>query len=202
MVHPANVPVPKDTRVSPPITKESTMTPISKSLELSANVAPVSSTIASEQNEEQVNVVIDGSDLEMADGVAPSKFGEDICPKGGDHCVSSFGLMLKFLCFNFAFPYVFRVYGFGFSPSALLVAFPFLLLLVSSIDGLVLIPTDTSWLRNSSFIGASPVNTSAFRFNIFGRCVIQNLWNRTVASIISSLYLLSCSVAGVWFPST
>ncbi|GJR64614.1 hypothetical protein Tco_0010679 [Tanacetum coccineum] len=96
---------------------------------------------------------------------------------------------------------------FGFAPGALLVALPFLLLLVSSIDGLVLIPTDTSWLRNSSFIVSSLVNTSAFRFKIFGRCVIQNLWNRIVASIISSLYLLSCSVAGfcvfvLWFPST
>ncbi|GKG04259.1 hypothetical protein Tco_0314646, partial [Tanacetum coccineum] len=37
-----------------------------------------------------------------------------------------------------------------------------LLLLVSSTDGLILIPTDTSWLRNSSFIVARPVNTSAF----------------------------------------
>ncbi|GJU40376.1 hypothetical protein Tco_1193333 [Tanacetum coccineum] len=90
---------------------------------------------------------------------------------------------------------------FGFAPGALLVALPFLLLLVSSIDGLVLIPTDTSWLRNSSFIVASPVNTSAFRFKIFGRCVIRNLWNGTVASIISSLYLLSCSVAEAASPA-
>nr|GEX06175.1 hypothetical protein [Tanacetum cinerariifolium] len=84
---------------------------------------------------------------------------------------------------------------FSFAPSTLLVALPFLLLLVSSIDGLVLIPTDTSWLRNSSFIVSSPVNTSAFRFKIFGRFVIRNLWNGTVASIISSLYILSSSVS-------
>nr|GEW02692.1 hypothetical protein [Tanacetum cinerariifolium] len=42
---------------------------------LSANVAPVSSAVASEQNEEQVNAVVDGSDLEMVDGVSPSKSG-------------------------------------------------------------------------------------------------------------------------------
>ncbi|GJY85692.1 hypothetical protein Tco_0499718 [Tanacetum coccineum] len=53
---------------------------------------------------------------------------------------------------------------FSFALGALLVALAFLLLLVSSIDGLVLIPTDTSRLRNSSFIVASPVNTSAFRW--------------------------------------
>ncbi|GJX66732.1 hypothetical protein Tco_0301075 [Tanacetum coccineum] len=199
LVHPANVLVPKDTHVSPPIVKESTMTPISKSLELSANVAPVSSAVASEQNEEQVNAEVDGSDLEMADGAAPSKSGEServsSVPTDVVVALSVGGKGDGSAPFS-------TVEEFGFSPSALLVAFPFLLLLVSSIDGLVLIPTDTSWLRNSSFIGASPVNTSAFRFKIFRRCVIQNLWNRTVASIISSLYLLSCSVVGVWFPST
>ncbi|GJU97432.1 hypothetical protein Tco_1326703 [Tanacetum coccineum] len=65
--------IPRDTRISPPIATESTVTPVPKSLELSANVAPVSSAVASEQNEEQVNVVVDGSDLEMVDGAAPSK---------------------------------------------------------------------------------------------------------------------------------
>ncbi|GJS47407.1 hypothetical protein Tco_0597528 [Tanacetum coccineum] len=247
LVHPAKVPIPRDTHFSPPIAKESTVTPISKSLELYANIVPASFSVALEQNEEQVSTVVDGSDLEMTDGVAHSKSegvfvqgnshvlynvaevtvvgservssgltdvvvalsaGENgdgsaasstveevvvppsekitsgpphileqlfisyvrihykllvflpplllyvlsmtllfigaICLDGGDHCVSSFGLMLKFSCFNFAFPYVFRVYGFGFTPSALLVALPLLLLLVSSTNGLVLIPTDTS----------------------------------------------------------
>nr|GEW20488.1 hypothetical protein [Tanacetum cinerariifolium] len=125
----------------------------------------------------------------------------DIRPEGGDHFVSSFVLMLKILCFNFSFPYVFYVYEFGFAPSALLVALPFLLLLVFSIDGLVLIPIDTSWLRNSSFILSSPVNTYASRFKIFGRCVIRNLWNGTVASIISSSYLFSCSVSEAASPA-
>ncbi|GKG30015.1 hypothetical protein Tco_0419913, partial [Tanacetum coccineum] len=71
LVRPANVPIPMDTRVSPPIAKESTVTPVPKYLELSANVAPVSSAVASEQNEEQVNAVVDESDLEIADGAAP-----------------------------------------------------------------------------------------------------------------------------------
>nr|GEX54099.1 hypothetical protein [Tanacetum cinerariifolium] len=75
LVCPDNVPIPRDTRVSPPIAKDSTMTPVSNSLELSANVAHVSYFVASEQNVEQVNVVVDGSDLEMPDGAAPSKSG-------------------------------------------------------------------------------------------------------------------------------
>ncbi|GKG01702.1 hypothetical protein Tco_0306407 [Tanacetum coccineum] len=75
LVRPANVPTPRDTRVSPPIAKESTVTPASKSLELFANVVPASSAIALEQNEEQLNDVVDGLDLEMVDGTAPSKSG-------------------------------------------------------------------------------------------------------------------------------
>nr|GEX46210.1 hypothetical protein [Tanacetum cinerariifolium] len=57
------------------------------------------------------------------------------CSEGEDHCVSSFGLMLNFSCFDFAFPYVFRIYGLGFVHGILLAAFSFLLLLVSSTDG-------------------------------------------------------------------
>ncbi|GKE11338.1 hypothetical protein Tco_1414889, partial [Tanacetum coccineum] len=75
LVRPASIPIPRDTHVSPPIAKESTVTPVPKYLELPANIAPVSSVIASEQNEEQVNVVVDGSNLEIADGAAPSKSG-------------------------------------------------------------------------------------------------------------------------------
>ncbi|GKC74699.1 hypothetical protein Tco_1120582 [Tanacetum coccineum] len=75
LVRPTNVPIPRDICVSPPIAKESTVTPVPKSLELSANVAHVSFVVASEQNEEQVNDVVDWSDLEMADGGAPSKSG-------------------------------------------------------------------------------------------------------------------------------
>nr|GFB38595.1 hypothetical protein [Tanacetum cinerariifolium] len=62
------------------------------------------------------------------------------------------------------------------------VAFPFLLLLVSSIDGLVLIPTDTSWLSYSKFMVTNPVNTFAFRHSIrsspsFGMANVGNLPN-------------------------
>ncbi|GKC99105.1 hypothetical protein Tco_1169380 [Tanacetum coccineum] len=53
LVRPANVPIPMDTRVSPPIAKESTVKPVFKSLELSANVVPASSAVALEQNKEQ-----------------------------------------------------------------------------------------------------------------------------------------------------
>ncbi|GJV94290.1 hypothetical protein Tco_1545867 [Tanacetum coccineum] len=75
LVRPANVPIPMDNRVSPAIAKESTVTPVSKSLELSANVIPASLTVALEQNEEQVSALVDGSDLEMTDGAAHSKSG-------------------------------------------------------------------------------------------------------------------------------
>nr|GEX24209.1 hypothetical protein [Tanacetum cinerariifolium] len=51
LVRQDNVPIPRDTRVSPPIVKESTVTPVSKSLEFSANI-------------------------EMADGAASSKSGD------------------------------------------------------------------------------------------------------------------------------
>nr|GEW59636.1 hypothetical protein [Tanacetum cinerariifolium] len=75
LVRPANVLILMDTRVSTTIAKESTVTPVPKSFELSANVAHVSSVITSEQNKEQVNVVVDRSDFEMADGATPSKSG-------------------------------------------------------------------------------------------------------------------------------
>ncbi|GKF71554.1 hypothetical protein Tco_0207668, partial [Tanacetum coccineum] len=52
LVHLANVPIPRGTRVSPPIAKESTMTHVSESLELSANVNFTASAVAFERNEE------------------------------------------------------------------------------------------------------------------------------------------------------
>ncbi|GJS97905.1 hypothetical protein Tco_0819075 [Tanacetum coccineum] len=75
LARPANVPTPRDTRTSPPTAKESTLILVSKSLELSVNVVPASSVVASEQNEEQVYVAVDGSDLEMVDSVVPSNSG-------------------------------------------------------------------------------------------------------------------------------
>ncbi|GJX44222.1 hypothetical protein Tco_0260898 [Tanacetum coccineum] len=53
----------------------STVTLVSKSLELSVNVVPASSVVASKRNEDQVYDAVDGSDLEMADSVVPSKSG-------------------------------------------------------------------------------------------------------------------------------
>ncbi|GJW37770.1 hypothetical protein Tco_0060690 [Tanacetum coccineum] len=70
---PANVPTSRDACVFPLIAKESTMTPASKSLELSTNIAPAPSVVALEQNEEWVNAMVDGPDAEMTDGAAPSK---------------------------------------------------------------------------------------------------------------------------------
>ncbi|GJW54629.1 hypothetical protein Tco_0098714 [Tanacetum coccineum] len=52
LARPANVPIIKDTRSSPPVSKESIVTLVSKSLELSVNVVPASSIVASEQNDE------------------------------------------------------------------------------------------------------------------------------------------------------
>ncbi|GKD28893.1 hypothetical protein Tco_1239671, partial [Tanacetum coccineum] len=75
LVRSDNVPTPRDTRASPYIAKELIVTPVSKSLELSVNVVPASSIVASERNEEQVYAAVDGSDLEMADSVVPSKSG-------------------------------------------------------------------------------------------------------------------------------
>ncbi|GKB78537.1 hypothetical protein Tco_0945432 [Tanacetum coccineum] len=75
LARPANVPTSRDARVSPPIAKESIVTPASKSLELSTNVAPSSSIVALEQNEKWVNAMVDGPDAEVNDGVAHSKSG-------------------------------------------------------------------------------------------------------------------------------
>ncbi|GKA09205.1 hypothetical protein Tco_0688536 [Tanacetum coccineum] len=80
---------PLDARVSPPIVKETTATPASKSLEFSTNAVPASSVVAFEQNEERVNVVIDGLDLEMTGGAAPSKSGS-VFVQGTSHILDDF----------------------------------------------------------------------------------------------------------------
>nr|GFD32727.1 hypothetical protein [Tanacetum cinerariifolium] len=49
------------------------MTPASDSLKLPANVVLASAAVASEQNKEWVNSMVDGPDLEMTDGAAPTK---------------------------------------------------------------------------------------------------------------------------------
>ncbi|GJT93725.1 hypothetical protein Tco_1082570 [Tanacetum coccineum] len=72
LVRPANVPVSREVCVSPP-PKESTMTPASKSLELSTNDNFTASVVASKHNEEMVNVEVDGSDPKMTDDTATVK---------------------------------------------------------------------------------------------------------------------------------
>ncbi|GJS24518.1 hypothetical protein Tco_0453150 [Tanacetum coccineum] len=75
LVRSTNVLTPRDAHVSPPITKESTVTPTFKSLELSANVDLIAFVVASEHNEEMVNVEIDGSDPKMTDDIVAAKSG-------------------------------------------------------------------------------------------------------------------------------
>ncbi|GJZ63896.1 hypothetical protein Tco_0620317 [Tanacetum coccineum] len=75
LVRSANVPISRETRVSLPIAKESIMTPVSKSLELSGNVNFTALAVASEHNEEVVNVEVDGSDPKMTDDTAVVKSG-------------------------------------------------------------------------------------------------------------------------------
>ncbi|GJW60598.1 hypothetical protein Tco_0109933 [Tanacetum coccineum] len=69
----ANIPALRDARVSPPIAKESTVTPTFESLELPTNVVPSSSVVASEQNEEWVNDMVDGPNPKITDGAANAK---------------------------------------------------------------------------------------------------------------------------------
>ncbi|GJY03196.1 hypothetical protein Tco_0361348 [Tanacetum coccineum] len=75
LVRPANVPISWGTRVSPLIAKESTVTPVSKSLELSANVNFTTSAAASKHNEAMVNAEVDGSDPKMTDDIVAVKAG-------------------------------------------------------------------------------------------------------------------------------
>ncbi|GJV82409.1 hypothetical protein Tco_1522307 [Tanacetum coccineum] len=73
LVCPTNVPTPRDARVSPHVAKESTVTPASKSLELSANVDLTAFVVASEHNEEMVSAEVDGSDPKMTDDTITTK---------------------------------------------------------------------------------------------------------------------------------
>ncbi|GJW19800.1 hypothetical protein Tco_0667259 [Tanacetum coccineum] len=66
---------PLDARVSPPTTRESTVKPASKSLELSTNADLTLSVVASEHNEEMVNAEVDVSDPKMTDDTVVAKSG-------------------------------------------------------------------------------------------------------------------------------
>ncbi|GJU46523.1 hypothetical protein Tco_1203789 [Tanacetum coccineum] len=59
----------RDARVSSPITKELTVTPASKYLELSTNADLTPYVVAFEHNEEMVNAEVDGSDPKMTDDI-------------------------------------------------------------------------------------------------------------------------------------
>ncbi|GJV81710.1 hypothetical protein Tco_1517580 [Tanacetum coccineum] len=74
LVRPANVPALREVRVSLP-PKGLIVTPDSKSLELSTNVNFTASDVASEHNEEMINVEVDGSNPKMADDTVTLKSG-------------------------------------------------------------------------------------------------------------------------------
>nr|GEZ05897.1 hypothetical protein [Tanacetum cinerariifolium] len=76
LARPANVSTSKDARVSPPIIKESTVTPASKSLELYTNVDLTPSVVASKHNEDMVKTKVDGSDSRMTDDIVAAKSGQ------------------------------------------------------------------------------------------------------------------------------
>ncbi|GJR80769.1 hypothetical protein Tco_0151554 [Tanacetum coccineum] len=74
LVQPTSPPS-RDARISPPTTKESTVTPASKSLKLFANVDLTNFVVASEHNEEMVNAEVDGSNPKMTDDTVAAKSG-------------------------------------------------------------------------------------------------------------------------------
>nr|GEZ54812.1 hypothetical protein [Tanacetum cinerariifolium] len=186
---PANVLASREVHVFPP-TKESIMTPTSKSLEFSTNVYFTASAVASEHNEDMVNAEVDRvkacfygpndvmvalSAHEKGNGLDPSSvvgeghvwilghathprlngFHLGTCSIAGQASVGGITVSPFYgvSVFLYRYPEVKIKYldieiegpsEFGFALGTLLVAFPFLLLLVSSANGLVLIPTDTS----------------------------------------------------------
>ncbi|GKE43590.1 hypothetical protein Tco_1470874 [Tanacetum coccineum] len=75
LAHLVNVHVLRDSPISPPLVKGSTVTPTSKSLELPSNVIPASSTAALEPNEEWVNAMVDGPDHVLTDGAVNVNLG-------------------------------------------------------------------------------------------------------------------------------
>ncbi|GJW98463.1 hypothetical protein Tco_0180271 [Tanacetum coccineum] len=78
----ANVPFVKGLPCFSSIAKESTVTPIFESLELSANVNFTASTVAFEHNEEMVNAEVDGSDPKMTDDTTGFKVWACFCAMG------------------------------------------------------------------------------------------------------------------------
>ncbi|GKE82125.1 hypothetical protein Tco_1552125, partial [Tanacetum coccineum] len=73
LARPANIPPSRDARISPPTIKESTVTPASKSLKLSANVDLTNFVVAFEHNKEMVNAEVDGTNPKMTDDTVAAK---------------------------------------------------------------------------------------------------------------------------------
>nr|GEU51587.1 hypothetical protein [Tanacetum cinerariifolium] len=71
----ANVSILRGTCVSPPIAKESTVTPVSESLKLYANVNFTAFTVTSDHNEEMLNAKVDGSNPKITDDTTAVKSG-------------------------------------------------------------------------------------------------------------------------------
>nr|GEV08491.1 hypothetical protein [Tanacetum cinerariifolium] len=173
LAHGEGIPTSQDTHVSPPMTKEL-------------------------YNEEWINAMVDVPSNEMADGAASDKpedkfvrgvsyaVGEDARlplsqgPKcaffGPDDVMAALFIGEKDNGPTSSLSVVVEV-DFRFS----IIAFFALFLassgsfIAASTVGLVLMPTDTSWLRNFGLMDAIPISASAFRFKDFGRCVIRNL---------------------------
>ncbi|GKB76460.1 hypothetical protein Tco_0943355 [Tanacetum coccineum] len=83
LVRPANIPILRDAHVSPPITKELTVTPASKSLELSTNADLTQSVVASEHNKEM------GISVALEDAVKLVVVGSGCAPSGPNDVVIS-----------------------------------------------------------------------------------------------------------------
>nr|GEW65247.1 hypothetical protein [Tanacetum cinerariifolium] len=151
----------------------STVTPVSTSLEFPSNDVPSSSTTPLGQNEEWINDMVDVPSNEMADGAANDK-PKDMFMQGISHAIGEdVGLPLavhRSYTSDRKVDFRFSILAFFASFIATSGSFP-----AASTMGLVLIPTDTSWLRSSSLMDASHISSFAFGFKDLGRCVIRNL---------------------------
>ncbi|GJS80049.1 hypothetical protein Tco_0729930 [Tanacetum coccineum] len=211
-----NCPPLKTVHVSPPLTKESIVTPVSSSLEFVSNVIPSSSAVVIFVHgvAHLVNEIVVQTKSSLARGLELASSGpNDVvvalsaretknvtllpqvnllllwprilshapalsrttslwdCSMAGQASVGSTGLVLlssrncivmsglELACF----PAVAIFATFLASPR---------LLSAASTEGLVFMPTGTSWLRNSNLMDASSVSDSAFEFKALGRCVI------------------------------
>nr|GEU53609.1 putative reverse transcriptase domain-containing protein [Tanacetum cinerariifolium] len=148
---PGQRPIPRDTCVSPPIVKESTVTPVSKSLELSANVALASSAEVSRILDDVVEVTAVESERVSS---GPTNVLVALSGRGAwyarEHLLLlDWGKLTVDVLLSIQ-QILSRFKPNGFPPGT------------CSIAG-------QASLRNSTFMVANPVNASAFGFRIFGR---------------------------------